>query len=591
MRSFAPAVVLAVLFAAAPASAQPAVYICTPTSQVLAVDGTTGATSLLYTGAGVFHDCVLGPDGRLYIANDNNILRINPTNTSESSLVNSLPLSFTPRSLAFNVSTLYINTAASGVYRIEGNSATPDNGPLTFVPGAGNQNFVQAFPLATAGQGIVFDVKGNMTLASGTTLRQAPPPYNGTSQLLSSIQPVGLAVNTCREVVFADAGTKSVRRLVPGTSTHQLVSGLQFTGKDIPLYLEVASNNDMFILTAENAAGANAKVWLARFNFATTSGTCSATINATRQLLVELKTKLNGPGKVDGLASASGIGLALAATHHGLTHTFSASACSKDYDFGYHRMRLTFPSCSTSFAAVPSASIKVDALKSAISEVTFNSSVFTATPIEGLRYSSMGGFPVQYRLTLVGNPPPVLFPTPIHTVFFFETQEQLGTPGVARATVDDLGGEYGENVGDDYWATTTPDPAGARGDDISKRVVFNSGLAKNCTLTFEQPFESGLPLYKTGQTAKIAVLARDAQGQPCAGGVLRVSVVRTDGGAFEVVNVKSAGNAQTGNFMSVTGPGKYVFNLDLSGYALGEHTLTIWGNITAPVPKLFVIEQ
>ena len=49
-----------------------------PAAQVVAVDATTKAAAVIYSGSGSFSDCVLGPDGRLYVANDNEVLRFDP---------------------------------------------------------------------------------------------------------------------------------------------------------------------------------------------------------------------------------------------------------------------------------------------------------------------------------------------------------------------------------------------------------------------------------------------------------------------------------------------------------------------------------
>src|SRR5207302_1270405 len=71
-----------VLLAPALADAQPTTYVCTPAAQVLTVDGTSGATAVLYTGSGSFSDCVLGPDGWLYVSNGTSILRFDPTSSA-----------------------------------------------------------------------------------------------------------------------------------------------------------------------------------------------------------------------------------------------------------------------------------------------------------------------------------------------------------------------------------------------------------------------------------------------------------------------------------------------------------------------------
>src|SRR5262245_42312137 len=92
----------------------PTVYVCTAGGQVVAVNGGTGAASVLFpanfTSDGTFNDCVIGPDGWLYIAKANQIVRINPSSPGNSDdQVATLPSSAgDARGLSFNITTLYI---------------------------------------------------------------------------------------------------------------------------------------------------------------------------------------------------------------------------------------------------------------------------------------------------------------------------------------------------------------------------------------------------------------------------------------------------------------------------------------------------
>jgi hypothetical protein len=593
-----PVTLAAVLLAPAAASAQPTLYVCTPTAQVLTVDGTSGATGVLYTGAGSFHDCVLGPDGWLYIANDTNIVRVNATTGSPSPApLNSSPLPSAARGLAFNVTTLYINTASSGVYKLVGRAPTIDGDPLRFP-----DPVAQAFPLTTSGQGLAFGVKGDMAVASDSSLLNSPFPYGGTSTLIGSgIQPFGVAVNTCKEIVFADAATNTVRRRTPTGS--EAITGLAFGTKDIPRYLEIDSANTLYVVTAENLtapnAASNAKIWRASFPFATNQGGCSS---ATKTLLVELKSKLSGPGKLVGLLSDRAMGIAVAATDYFLDQTFNSAACSKDYDFGYHSVNFTFDDCAAAFPGTASATIRIEALKSTLSQVNFDPSVFTATPMEGMRYSAMGGFPVQYRLGVVSGTNP--FPTTFRAIYHFHTNERVATPGVARyhdanPAPDPRDAVFNENVGDDYWEAGSP--AGETADDISKRVVFSAGLTQACTLAFGEPLQTQNPLFNGVQSIPINVTATNAQNQNCSGGALRVSLFRYTGASncdavasatgVEFLTVSSVGGAQQENIMDPAGPGKYKYNLDSAGLETGAYLLTFWGNIAEPTTKCFAYSK
>src|SRR5207302_942260 len=136
----------------------------------------------------------------------------------------------------------------------------------------------------------------------------------------------------------------------------------------------------------------------------------------------------------------------------------------------------------------------------------------------------LGGFVVQYILTGSGTPPP------FNAKYAFFTQETIGAPGVARTTNDAPTATYDENVTSDYWAIgSLDDSGGERGNDYSKRVVFNSNLAVGSSCAagpFEQPLLSGNPLFKSNQDIKIAF---SLNGTGCASGTLHVSIVRITG--------------------------------------------------------------
>jgi hypothetical protein len=161
--------------------------------------------------------------------------------------------------------------------------------------------------------------------------------------------------------------------------------------------------------------------------------------------------------------------------------------------------------------------------------------------------------------------------------------------------VDLIDASYPENVGDDYWIGLI-DPAGARGDDISKRVVFNSGTAQTCTPSPGEPFATGNPLFKQNQSVNIKLSVRTASGSPCNGGLIRVSIYRDNGnGTVTFMDVRSAANSQTMNYMSNTGSGSYSFNLDTAitstPYVPGNYVATFSGNLFAPFTLHFSLTQ
>src|SRR5919108_2878803 len=69
---------------AALAQTAPTVYVCTPDGQIVRANDRT----VILSGGGAFDDCVLGPDGRLYISevvtgsSPNRIVRVDPDSAS-----------------------------------------------------------------------------------------------------------------------------------------------------------------------------------------------------------------------------------------------------------------------------------------------------------------------------------------------------------------------------------------------------------------------------------------------------------------------------------------------------------------------------
>jgi hypothetical protein len=577
------------------ASAQTTTYLCTPDGQVLKqavnANGSSGGTTIWYTGnkKEAFDDCVVGPDGWLYISSGASILRLKldaatPNGTAPVLAV----LGSAARGIAFNVNTLYINTAASGIVAMTGVPA--GSGPLTF---SSANALLSVSP--SDGHGIAFDVLGNLVLTSGTQVLRAAvnlaEPFYSTSPSSLLTRPAtvfGTAVNTCGQIVYADKNTRSVRsRSKDGLSSTTLATFQN--ALDYPVAVEIDSNNNMYVVTAQSDTGSIAKLWLVPGSLA--NGCAAAGVLQTP--IVELSTLLSGTNKLKGLLSDRALGVAVAVTHASIARTFNSATplCSNLYDFGYHTLRLTFADCSQPF------SVTVDALKSKPSEVSFSGEIDPA--VEGLRYSPMGGYIVQYVLNNPGPASPTLDPFPYNAEYRYAAQETLGTPGVARAQAHGLTATFTENTIQDFWDIGVLDPfAGDRGNDFSKRVLFNAPLATSsttCTIAladWDQPFNSQNPLFKQGQAIKIAFTARDSiTGAPCGGGgTMRLSVLRTSPTPLVLQQTQSVGGAQTGNVMDNQGD-KYSFNLETSGFGIGTFQVTVWGDKIAPTTRTFSIGQ
>jgi len=568
----------ALLLAPGEATAQPTVYVCTPAAQVVSVDATTKAAAVIYQGSGSFGDCALGPDGRLYVANDNQVVRFDPQDPYGTDETVATLLS-AARGLSFNVTTLYVSTTSSGVSALVGVSEVSQGGPF---PSAA------LTPSPGAGEGTTFAIDGPLWFVSGATVRQSLPPYT-TSDLLATTglsSPIGVGANTCGDLLVADRASQSIKRF--SKTGGFLNTYLNFAlnndlKKYFPRHFEIDASNRAYVVADSSTSGKNALIVRAGPALGGVDPTSSCASTTQVEILAELKTSV-----IPGLLSNRAVGIAVGPTTHQITKTFSPTDCGpKVYNFGYHVLKLDFDNCFSSF------SLTVSALKSKPSEVEFANDPleFPTTPIEGMRYSPLGGYVIQYVYEA-----PLAPPAPQSGVDFdsftaqygFFTQEAVGTPGVAKADLHAATAPFTKNVGHDYWDVGLLDAsAGERENDFSKRVVFNSGLAQTCTFGgFEEPLQSGNPQFNNPQNIKIAF---KLNGSSCSGGQLRVSVARLVENDFVIQDVVSG--QQQDNLMDANGPGNYIYNLDTIGYVPGTYRITVWGNLIPPTSKDIAIQN
>jgi hypothetical protein len=562
----------AVLLAPGEAAAQPTVYVCTPAAQVVAVDATSKAATLIYTGSGAFSDCALGPDGRLYVANGNQVLRFDPANATGTDETVATFLS-AARGLSFNITTLYVSTAGSGLWAFPGVSEVPTSGTFP-------QPSVAAFALG-AGQGTTFAVAGPLWLVSGNIVRQSLPPYSTSAALVSAglTTPIGVGVNTCGNLLVGDQASQSIQRYSNGVLTTYLnFKPISTLNKHFPRHFEIDASNRTYMVADSTTSGKNALIVRAGPNLNGVDPTSSCTSTTDVEILAELN-----PRKIPGLVSNRAVGIAIGPTDHRITKTFTPESCgSKLYNFGYHTMKVTVDQCLTVF------DLTISALETKPSEVDFanNPAEFPSAPTP-MRYSPLGGNVIQYRYDGPLPQPFVDFDT-FSAQYGFFTQELVGTPGVARAPGDNLLDPFTENVSHDYWDVGALDAAAGddRGNDFSKRVVFNSGLSvQTCSFGgFQEPLNTGNPQFNNPQNIKIAFKLK---GAGCSGGSLFVSVAKLVGNDFIVQQVTS--RQQMDNMMASSGPGNYHYNLDSSGYTPGNYLITVWGNLIPPTNKVINI--
>jgi hypothetical protein len=575
------------------AAAQPVVYVCTQAAQVVKVDATNlpASTSVLYNGLGSFNDCIFGPDGKLYVSqsatsSSHQVIRFDPASPPGSGLAETVAttLPSAARGLAFNVTTLYFSTAGSQsgsqLRALPGISEIP----TVTTPGTG----VLKFTLPGAGRGITFSIDGRMWLVSGATVRESPFDYTTSAVLVSSglTTPEGVGTNTCGNLLVGDQSLKTIRRYVNGAFQGTYFNFDQFNDlkKYFPRYLEIDASNRTYVVADSTTTGKNGLILRLGQALNGDDPVSECASPSQYEVLAELASNA-----IPGLSSNRAVGIALGPTDHQITKPFGGvHGCDQKFNFGYHTVKLSFTQCTV-------FSLTVSALQSMPSQVIFAPDLaeFPTYPnIKGMRYSPLRGLIIQYVYLPVS--PATSLPElgtdfqDKHAIYGFFTQELLSTPGLAKT--DDLGltDQYTESIGHDFWDVGILDPGeGEVIPDWSKRVVFNSGLAAQCAFGgFQEPLNSGNPLFNTGQNIKIAF---QLSGAGCNNGVLHVSIVRLLGNDYEAMEVTSG--QQQGNIMDVSGPGNYHYNLDTNGYPVGNYQITIWGNVIAPITKPFEITQ
>ena len=214
------------------------------------------------------------------------------------------------RGLSFNVTTLFVNTAAPELCALKGVSdvlqggtfppATPvalipppplpacsdgvDNDGDSFVdladPGCSGstentsekQSPSPPPPPPAPGQGLTFSIDGRLWFVSGATIRQAlptnplaPQPYPTSAALVSSglTTPVGVATNTCGNLLVADQGLKTIRRYNGnGAFQNNYLNFNQISAlnKHFPRHLEIDASNWTYVLADSTFNNKNALV-------------------------------------------------------------------------------------------------------------------------------------------------------------------------------------------------------------------------------------------------------------------------------------------------------------------------------------------
>jgi hypothetical protein len=336
--------------------------------QILAVDGTTGAFSVVYQALGCRSDgafcpegMVVGPDDKLYITDptDKAVRRMNQNGTQEEyvyapSECETCPGA--PQGPGFSASAtgdLYFNTqnsdSGTGVFAITSVGTTvfggPFNSPVNVVPGTGTCTTPSCVNFSPgAGYGATFDSGDNLVFVEQgggsipeSVLSVSPPyttGYSPTTLVSGLANPTGVALNPVNgqlyvaetgngdaqpEILAIGSGGATTTYFTFTTSTTCLAAD-GGVGSDLPVFMQFDLSGRLFVVTTtdiSNDGQGCGKVW--RIDPAGSSPVCVESATPCSNLLVDFNSVYNNGiegvcSAPCGLNSSQAIGLALPAT-------------------------------------------------------------------------------------------------------------------------------------------------------------------------------------------------------------------------------------------------------------------------------------
>lgn len=567
----------------------PQVFVSTFDShQILSVDGTTGAVTVIFTGGSNFvpEDIVVGPDKKLYICNSdfNQIIRMDLNGSNVETIYDAINFSETshpqgPEGPSFHgAGDLYFNTRGftthSGVWKMPGIASIGMGGsfpaPVNVLTATQTgSTFGEGTTFATNGALLVVDRSGNRVLRSS-------PPYTSVSPLITTGLdiPFGIAVNSTGDIFVSSEGDLNNIKRYSSTGAFKSVWA-SFTEGDQPVYIEFDGADNLFVATTQGAA--NGKVWKVD-----PSGTLT------------LVKALDPIGCEFECSPPRAVGLAVVPTPVPITQTFSPGNTTNTYNFGSSTTQIQFlgnvlTTFDLTITKTPTSPADLAAM---LSNPEVFSAVGLAAPLNTsavfppgttcMHESSAGGFCTSYVATSTGGLPQqgTDFTGNYQVKIAYFSEDVVLNPGMGH----EKNGLIQEDILTDFSPNATPgsDPAGqGRTDNFSGFVMLNEPLIQNGNFCgFRPPLLFSGRIFGAG--AEIPVKFQVTTGPNCTGSfitdaVARISVSKLTSGGPVLQKIHSDDHFNKGNLFRVVGK-QYIFILETDNLRPGMYQITVFSN-------------
>jgi hypothetical protein len=508
----------------------PPVYVSTFTGhQVLAVDGNSGVTSVLFTdpAGDDLEGLAVGPDNLIYAAapHNNRIIRIDQSGGSFATVydLSTDPTGPTePQGPSFGTTGLLTfnsdNTeGGDGVWQISFSS--------TDAPGTPVQIIAPAYG-AVVGEGTTFNLADELLIVDQYyryVLQQTGPGASTTSQLITSnlSTPIGVATNSSGNIFVSNLNNCFYCQFVNGGNIAQFTSAggfvntyATFAAPDAPTYMQFDASGNLYVVTVQDETFVHGRVW--RLPPPVPPATTS-----TPLLLVDLNTLYSG-GTI-GLSSDTAMGLALPAT----TFTTPPQPVAPGIPVTF-----TYGNIINQTVSIPSRSSTGGAAYIAVNFQQWNPTVFdttrlpatstntwsggiavpngtTCTPIAGTGGNCM----VIEDLCFDSNNNPILpckIFAPSGTLIGLTSMYQTQSPQLSPALIiADDGGNDWANITTGYSATDPTIRGGTNSLNTDTAIVNLSGSTPTVSFTgapATAAYQSSFPVTATTNASTAAVI-------------------------------------------------------------------------------------